>query len=125
VTTSKDGYISAVCNDNRGEGIIIGEWSLSVASEVENNDEFAIRDRPDQIDWYRSYWAAQVQTFESPAGGYSGRGSVTGSEGLMSGGGVIRLLLRRVRFLRMLGVLVVSVLARRSGGGGAVGQIED
>lgn len=68
VTTTKDGYISAVCNDNRGEGIIIGEWSLSVASEVENNDEFGIRDRPDQVDWYRSYWAAQVQAFERSGG---------------------------------------------------------
>jgi hypothetical protein len=68
VQTSKDGYLNAVCGDNREYGIIIGEWSLSVADNVEHNDEFGIRDRPDQAGWYRSFFNAQVQTFEKAGG---------------------------------------------------------
>ncbi len=64
VTRSKDGYISAVCNDNRGgDDTIVGEWSIAVADAVENNDEFRIDDNPpDQVDWYKKFGAAQVQT---------------------------------------------------------------
>lgn len=65
---SKDGYINAVCSDKREDGIIVGEWSISVADDVESNDEFGIRGRTDQVDWYKSFWAAQVQTFEKSAG---------------------------------------------------------
>ncbi|OTA94889.1 glycoside hydrolase family 5 protein [Hypoxylon sp. CO27-5] len=69
VQTTKDGYISAACNDNRGgSDVIVGEWSISVADSVESNDEFGIKNRPDQVDWYRKYWAAQVQTFEKSGG---------------------------------------------------------
>lgn len=68
VEPNKDSYINAACNDNRGEGIIIGEWSLSVNSDVENGEEFGIRDRPEQTEWYKSWWAAQVQTFEKSGG---------------------------------------------------------
>lgn len=64
MTTSKDGYISAACSDNRGgDDIIVGEWSISVADNVENNDEFRIDGNPqEQVEWYRNFWAAQVQT---------------------------------------------------------------
>uniref|UniRef100_A0A8H7K9G3 glucan 1,3-beta-glucosidase n=1 Tax=Bionectria ochroleuca TaxID=29856 RepID=A0A8H7K9G3_BIOOC len=68
VTTTKDGYINAVCKDNRGSDIIIGEWSIAVADAVESNNEFGIRGRSDQADWYRKYWAAQVKTFEKSGG---------------------------------------------------------
>ncbi|KAG9254774.1 glycoside hydrolase family 5 protein [Emericellopsis atlantica] len=68
VETTKDGYINAVCNDKREDGIIVGEWSIAVADDVEHNDEFSIRDRPDQVDWYRSFFNAQVQTFEKSGG---------------------------------------------------------
>ncbi|KAI1077189.1 glycoside hydrolase family 5 protein [Whalleya microplaca] len=69
VEATKDGYISAACKDNRGGAdTVVGEWSLSVASKVEHNDEFEINNRPDQIDWYRKWWAAQVQTFEKAGG---------------------------------------------------------
>ncbi|KAI1416660.1 glycoside hydrolase family 5 protein [Hypoxylon sp. FL1857] len=69
VTKTKDGYISAACKDNRGgSNVIVGEWSISVADDVESNGEFGIKNRPDQVDWYRKYWAAQVQTFEKSGG---------------------------------------------------------
>ncbi|KAI1141658.1 glycoside hydrolase family 5 protein [Hypoxylon sp. FL0543] len=69
VKTTKDGYISAACNDNRGgNNVIVGEWSLSVADSVQSNDEFGIANRPDQAGWYKQYWAAQVQTFEKSGG---------------------------------------------------------
>ncbi|KAL7622465.1 hypothetical protein AAE478_007971 [Parahypoxylon ruwenzoriense] len=69
VKTTKDGYISAACRDNRGgSDIIVGEWSLSVADSVQFNDEFQIKDRPDQVGWYRKYWAAQAQAFEKSGG---------------------------------------------------------
>ena len=50
------------------EPVLTDTRSLSVNTDVENNDEFAIRDRPDQVEWYRSYWAAQVQAFEKSGG---------------------------------------------------------
>ncbi|KAI5866045.1 glycoside hydrolase family 5 protein [Durotheca rogersii] len=69
VTTTKDGYISAVCRDYRGgSDIIMGEWSLAVADSVQSNGEFEIRGRPDQVAWYRKYWAAQAQAFERSGG---------------------------------------------------------
>ncbi|KAJ6437124.1 C6 zinc finger domain-containingprotein [Purpureocillium lavendulum] len=68
VQKSKDGYIGAACGDKREDGVIVGEWSISVADDVESNDEFGIRDRPDQVDWYKRFWAAQVQAFEKSAG---------------------------------------------------------
>jgi hypothetical protein len=47
----------------------MGEWSLAVAEDVENNDEFSIRDASqEQIEWYRGWWAAQVQAFERSGG---------------------------------------------------------
>lgn len=69
VATNKAGYIAAACRDNRGgSDVIVGEWSLSVADSVQFNDEFQIRNRPDQVAWYRQYWAAQAQTFEKSGG---------------------------------------------------------
>lgn len=58
----------AACSDNRGgDDIIIGEWSLSVADDYENNDEFSI-DNDGAADWYKQWWAAQVQAFEKSGG---------------------------------------------------------
>lgn len=69
VPTTKDGYISAACKDNRGgNDLIVGEWSISVADSVQFNDEFQIKDRPDQVDWYKKFWAAQAHTFEKSGG---------------------------------------------------------
>lgn len=68
VTRTKSGYISAVCNDNRGQNLLIGEWSISVADDVEHNGEFGIRDRNDQASWYRDFFNAQAHTFEKSGG---------------------------------------------------------
>ncbi|KAM5363209.1 hypothetical protein ACJA88_013647 [Fusarium oxysporum] len=68
VQTTKKGYINAVCQDIREDGIIIGEWSISVADKVENNDVFSIKNRPDQVSWYKKYFTAQVHTFEKSGG---------------------------------------------------------
>ncbi|OAQ83594.1 endo-beta- - protein [Purpureocillium lilacinum] len=68
VAKTKDGYIGAACGDRREDGVIVGEWSISVADDVESNDEFGIRGRPEQAAWYKGFWAAQVQAFEKSAG---------------------------------------------------------
>ena len=65
---TKEGYIGAACGDRREDGVIVGEWSISVADDVESNDEFGIRGRPEQAAWYKGFWAAQVQAFEKSAG---------------------------------------------------------
>ncbi|KAI1777015.1 glycoside hydrolase family 5 protein [Hypoxylon cercidicola] len=69
VTTTKEGYIAAACKDNRGDSsTIVGEWSLAVADSVQSSDEFQIANRPDQVEWYRQFWAAQAQAFEKSGG---------------------------------------------------------
>lgn len=73
VTATKEGYIEAACSDNRGgNDIIIGEWSIAVADDVSNSAEFAINGTgavlEAQKEWYRRFWAAQVQTFERSGG---------------------------------------------------------
>ncbi|KAI0394206.1 glycoside hydrolase family 5 protein [Xylariaceae sp. FL0594] len=43
IATTQEGYISAVCGDNRGgSDTIVGEWSLAVADEVQYSPEFDI-----------------------------------------------------------------------------------
>lgn len=72
VEQTKDGYASAACSDDRGgNDIIIGEWSIAISDEYENQPEFAIGSNSTaaQKEWYQSFWAAQVQTFER-SGGY-------------------------------------------------------
>ncbi|KAI0439424.1 glycoside hydrolase superfamily [Xylaria telfairii] len=69
VTTTQDGYISAICSDNRGgSDLIVGEWSISVADNVQYNAEFDIRDTDANNDWYKKFFAAQVHTFEKSGG---------------------------------------------------------
>lgn len=49
--------------------MFMGEWSIAVESSVEDNAEFSIRNAsPEQIQWYRTFWAAQVQAFERSGG---------------------------------------------------------
>ncbi|KAK7750060.1 hypothetical protein SLS62_008053 [Diatrype stigma] len=68
VTKTKDGYMTAACNDDRGDNII-GEWTISVADDVQDNGEFNIDGSPaEQVDWYQKFWAAQAQTFEKSGG---------------------------------------------------------
>ncbi|KPM38233.1 Glucan endo-1,6-beta-glucosidase B [Neonectria ditissima] len=69
VPNTKKGYINAACSDNVGaNNLLVGEWSLSVNSSVRTSEEFEIHNRPDQIEWYSQYWAAQAQAFERAGG---------------------------------------------------------
>lgn len=74
VEQSRDGYISAVCSDDRGESdVIIGEWSLSINDQYQSAPEFAIGSDGESasaevVAWYKSYWAAQVTVFERSGG---------------------------------------------------------
>ncbi|KAL9471862.1 hypothetical protein ACSS6W_009803 [Trichoderma asperelloides] len=68
ITATKDGYLNAACSDKRADNVIVGEWSISVADNVQDNDELGIKNRSDQADWYQKYWAAQVLAFEKSAG---------------------------------------------------------
>jgi len=73
VDQTKDGYVSAACSDDRGgDDIIIGEWSLAISDDYQSKPEFTIgsnaADITSQKEWYQSFWAAQVQTFERSGG---------------------------------------------------------
>ncbi|KAM0517652.1 hypothetical protein ACHAPE_004624 [Trichoderma viride] len=68
ITATKDGYLNAACSDKRDDNAIVGEWSISVADNVQDNDELGIKNRSDQADWYQKFWAAQVLAFEKSAG---------------------------------------------------------
>lgn len=69
VPNNKKGYITSACKDNLGgDNLVIGEWSLSVNSSIRTTKEFEIDNRPDQVEWYRAYWAAQAQAFERSGG---------------------------------------------------------
>ncbi|KAG5931240.1 hypothetical protein E4U53_001883 [Claviceps sorghi] len=65
---TKAGHLSAACKDRRQDGIIVGEWSLAPNGDVTNNAEFAIQNRKDQAEWYKKFWAAQVQAYEKSGG---------------------------------------------------------
>jgi len=74
VEQTKNGYISAACSDDRGgNDVIVGEWSLAISDDYQNNSTFAISadagvDVVTQKEWYQSFWAAQVQAFERSGG---------------------------------------------------------
>ncbi|KAH6893337.1 glycoside hydrolase superfamily [Thelonectria olida] len=65
IAGTKEAYISAACADDMGSDVFVGEWSLSVNSTLKNTAEFSI---DGQETWYRSYWAAQAQSFEKSDG---------------------------------------------------------
>lgn len=72
VPWSHESYISTSCSDDRdGDGehgpTIIGEWSVSPPDEVQWNEEW----RPDgNEDFYRRWFAAQVQSYEGRTEGW-------------------------------------------------------
>jgi glucan endo-1,6-beta-glucosidase len=65
VPQNKQGYIDTACADYMGEDVVVGEWSLAVNSTIKDTPEFTI---DGQETWYRSYWAAQAQSFEKSDG---------------------------------------------------------
>lgn len=69
VPVNKDSYVSTSCRDDRnGEDVLlIGEWSLSVPDNVEWTNEW----NPfNNVDFYRRWFAAQVQTYERSTNGW-------------------------------------------------------
>ncbi|KAF9771352.1 hypothetical protein IL306_011011 [Fusarium sp. DS 682] len=65
IAGNKKAYIQTACKDNMGQHVFVGEWSLSVNSTLKNTDEFKIAG---QETWYKSYWAAQAESFEKSDG---------------------------------------------------------
>lgn len=67
VQPSKETYIQTSCNDNLDSNRpnIVGEWSLSPSSDVENNDDW----KPESNkDFYKKWFAAQVSSYEKQQG---------------------------------------------------------
>lgn len=69
VEKSQAGYLRAACSDNRGgpDDLIVGEWSLQVADELEQRDDFEVRSGKNN-EFYRRFWGAQVRAFEKSRG---------------------------------------------------------
>ncbi|VUC28469.1 unnamed protein product [Clonostachys rosea] len=69
VAVNKQSYISTSCADDRKaeSPLFIGEWSLSVPDNVENTDEWKPANDPD---FYRKWFAAQIQTYERSTEGW-------------------------------------------------------
>ncbi|KAI1743351.1 glycoside hydrolase family 5 protein [Xylaria scruposa] len=66
---NKTSYINATCSLYRPEaGVVVGEFSLSVASDLQNTDEFDIQGHPENVAWYTEYFAAQVSIYEKSGG---------------------------------------------------------
>lgn len=64
IEVSKESYIRASCNDDRssdGGPTIVGEWSISVLDDVENDDEWKPQDNKE---FYANWFAAQVHAYE-------------------------------------------------------------
>ncbi|KAJ8122654.1 hypothetical protein ONZ43_g1202 [Nemania bipapillata] len=67
--TNKTSYINATCDLYRPEAdVVVGEFSLSVASDLQNTDEFGLQGHPENIPWYTDYFAAQVSIYETSGG---------------------------------------------------------
>lgn len=67
VTQDRDGYLSFSCSDDVSGSIpvIVGEWSLSVADDVQDTDEFSTST---QSAWYGQWFSAQIQAYEKVNG---------------------------------------------------------
>ncbi|KAF2711760.1 glycoside hydrolase family 5 protein [Pleomassaria siparia CBS 279.74] len=71
IEQSKSSYLSTSCSDTFGKDanspVIIGEWSLSVDSDQENDADWTIAD-PNNTAFYQQWWASQVQAYERGLG---------------------------------------------------------
>ncbi|KAE8393156.1 putative glucan endo-1,6-beta-glucosidase B [Aspergillus alliaceus] len=67
VAVSKENYIKTSCNDKVAANwpAIIGEWSLSVPDDVQESPEW---EPYSNQDFYKKWFAAQVQTYEKQQG---------------------------------------------------------
>ncbi|CAL8580038.1 hypothetical protein XPA_005771 [Xanthoria parietina] len=62
-------YLKQSCIDDRGGNwpTIVGEFSLSVANDLENSSP-AFAPPGDHVDWYRRWFAAQILAYEKQSG---------------------------------------------------------
>ncbi|KAL6719025.1 hypothetical protein ACLMJK_003260 [Lecanora helva] len=68
IGSSPDAYLQASCSDDRGgdSPTIVGEWSLSLATILQDNDVFAANQA--NAAWYTKWFEAQVQAYEKQLG---------------------------------------------------------
>ncbi|KAI1298787.1 glycoside hydrolase family 5 protein [Xylaria venustula] len=67
--STKESYINATCSLYTPEAdVIVGEFSVSIASDLQNTAEFAIQGHPENIPWYTDFFAAQVSIYEKSGG---------------------------------------------------------
>ncbi|KAL8823763.1 MAG: hypothetical protein Q9191_005568, partial [Dirinaria sp. TL-2023a] len=67
VDVNPSAYLDASCSDNRdGDSpLVVGEWSLSPPSDVQDTPTWA----PAQnVDFYKKWWAAQILSYEAQQG---------------------------------------------------------
>ena len=69
---TKAEYLRASCSDaflsrEDNKPLVVGEWSLAVKQEKEWSDGFSPVKKGNH-DWYRQWWAAQVQAYEKQEG---------------------------------------------------------
>jgi hypothetical protein len=71
VAESKDAYLQHSCSDNRSGNwpVFVGEWSLSVATDIEWTSDWDPTNDGNK-DFYRKFWAAQVMSYEKTAQGW-------------------------------------------------------
>jgi glucan endo-1,6-beta-glucosidase len=67
VGSTRANYLQASCQDNRDSNTpnIVGEWSLSVADNLQDTADF---DKTAQLAFYKQWWAAQVMAYEKQSG---------------------------------------------------------
>lgn len=72
VAKTQAAYVNASCNDNlsvSGEtDLVIGEWSLSVADDVENTPAWSVRNSTANDAFYQKWFKAQTIAYEKQAG---------------------------------------------------------
>ena len=73
VAESKDAYLAFSCSDDRSSAgevpVIVGEWSLSVATDVQFDADWDPT-VPSNVQFYNQWWAAQVMAYETTAQGW-------------------------------------------------------
>lgn len=71
IAHTKDNYIATSCKDTFGQDantpIMIGEWSISVKTELEWNSDFDPNASANKA-FYKRWWAAQVTSYEKQLG---------------------------------------------------------
>lgn len=72
VARTQDAYLNASCSDHLsipGEtSLVIGEWSISVADDVENTPAWQVKDSTANYEFYKKWFKAQTRAYEKQAG---------------------------------------------------------